>query len=125
MELRQSAEDYLETILILRGRQGRVRSVDVAAEMGFSKPSVSYAMKKLRERGLAEMDESGYITLTPAGQEVASRVYERHEVLAHLFMELGVSEETAMADACKIEHVLSEETFARLRARLARGEGEK
>lgn len=115
MEIHQSAEDYLETILKLKERRGVVRSIDIVNEMQFSKPSVSVAMKKLREHGYVEMDREGYLTLTPAGLEIATQIYERHKLLTKFFMSLGVNEETAAADACKVEHDLSEETFEKIR----------
>ena len=88
-----------------------MRSIDIAAETGFTKPSVSRAMKNLRQSGHILMDEKGYITLTPSGQEVAERIYERHELFSKLLRQIGVSEQTAQADACRIEHVISAETF--------------
>lgn len=115
MELRESAEDYLETILKLKERIGLVRSIDIVNEMQFSKPSISVAMKKLRENGYIEMDHEGYITLTDSGRRIAERIYERHKLLTRFFVYLGVDEKTAAADACKVEHDLSEETFARIR----------
>ncbi|BDF71210.1 DtxR family transcriptional regulator [Oscillospiraceae bacterium] len=115
MKIYESAEDYLEAILSLRERNGMVRSIDIANELHFSKPSVSVAMKKLRESGYIEMDEDGLITLLPPGQEVAQRIYERHRLLTEFFVRLGVGEEVAAADACKVEHDLSEETFQRIK----------
>lgn len=115
MEIHESAEDYLETILILKQRLGEVRSIDIVNEMHFSKPSVSVAMKKLRENGYIEMNKDGYIHLTDLGHKVASNVYERHTLLTKFFTMLGVSEEVASADACKIEHDLSEETFVKIK----------
>ncbi len=115
MKIYASAEDYLEAILSLRLRNGTVRSVDIATELNFSKPSVSVAMKKLRESGYIRMDESGLITLLPPGEEVAQRVYERHRLLTDLFIRLGVSPEQAAADACKVEHDLSVETFSKIK----------
>lgn len=115
MEIHESAEDYLETILILKQRLGEVRSIDIVNEMHFSKPSVSVAMKKLRENGYIEMNKDGYIHLTDLGLEVASNIYERHTLLTKFFTMLGVSEEVASADACKIEHDLSEETFLKIK----------
>ena len=111
MKIHESAENYLETILVLQQRKGSVRSIDIANELEFSKPSVSVAMKKLRENGYIAMDSDGHITLLPAGEAIANKVYERHELLTNFFVQLGVSEETAAADACKGEHVLSQETF--------------
>ncbi len=115
MKIYESAEDYLEAILMLRERLGMVRSIDIVNQLGYSKPSVSVAMKRLRENGYIQMDSDGYITLTPAGLEIASRVYTRHRMLTDFFIQLGVSEETAAADACKIEHDLSEETFQKIK----------
>ena len=115
MKIYESAEDYLEAILSLRERNGMVRSIDIANELHFSKPSVSVAMKKLRESGYIEMDEDGLITLLPPGQEVAQRIYERHRLLTEFFVRLGVGEEVAAADACKVEHDLSEETFPKIK----------
>ncbi|MBQ4051261.1 MAG: metal-dependent transcriptional regulator [Oscillospiraceae bacterium] len=114
MSIYESAENYLETILSLKNKSGSVRSIDIANDLGVSKPSVSIAMKKLREGGYIEMDPEGLITLLPAGMEIALRIYERHRVLTKLFVLLGVSEETAAADACKIEHYLSEETYQKI-----------
>ena len=114
MKIHQSAEDYLETILILRERKGSVRSIDVAGELGFSKASVSVAMKELRETGYVLMDEDGLLSLTESGQRVASRIYARHRLLTEFFVWLGVDEKVAAADACRIEHDISEETFTKL-----------
>lgn len=115
VNLYESAENYLETILTLKQRLGVVRSIDIANELQFSKPSVSVAMKKLRENGYIEMDSEGFITLLPPGEEVARRISERHELLTEFFVRLGVSREVAAADACKIEHDLSEETFQKIK----------
>ena len=115
MEIHESAEDYLETILILKQRLGEVRSIDIVNEMHFSKPSVSVAMMKLRENGYIEMNKEGYINLTDLGHKVASNIYERHTLLTKFFTMLGVSEDIAAADACKIEHDLSEETFIKIK----------
>lgn len=111
MKLYESAEDYLERILVIQKEKGHVRSIDIANDMNFSKPSVSVAMKKLRENGYIIVDENGFITLTELGKEVANKTYERHIVLTNALMKLGVSESNAKADACKIEHDLSEESF--------------
>ena len=116
MHIYESAENYLEAILIIQERRGSVRSIDIANELNFSKPSVSVAMKKLRESGYVEMDADGSITLLPPGEEIAQRIYDRHKLLTRLLMGLGVSEDTAAADACKIEHDLSDETFEKLKA---------
>lgn len=115
MNIYESAENYLETILSLHETQGLVRSIDIANHLHFSKPSVSVAMKKLRESGYIEMDKEGFISLLPAGEEIARRIYERHKLLTQFFIHLGVSPEVAAADACKIEHDLSEETFQKIK----------
>lgn len=114
MNIYKSAEDYLETILMLRDTRGAVRSIDIVHELSFSKPSVSVAMKRLRENGYIEMDVEGYITLLPPGEEIARRIYSRHTVLTRFLVQLGVSPEVAAEDACKIEHDISDETFARI-----------
>ena len=114
MNIHESAEDYLEKILMLQEQKGSVRSIDIAVAMGFSKPSVSVAMKNLRENGYIEVDAEGFITLTPAGHKIAARIYGRHKLLTEFFVRLGVSQETAAVDACKVEHDLSEETFEKL-----------
>ena len=111
----ESKENYLETILILHNRNGDVRSVDIAAEMEFSKPSVSVAMKNIREEGCITVDKNGYITLTESGREIAERVYERHLLFTSWLISLGVSEEIAAEDACRIEHCLSAESFAAIK----------
>ena len=115
MKIYESAENYLEAILSLREQHGTVRSIDIANELRFSKPSVSVAMKKLRESGYIEMDKDGLISLLPAGEEIAVRILERHQLLTRFFIRLGVSPEVAAADACKIEHDLSEETFQKIK----------
>ena len=119
MNIRESGEDYLETILMLCKQQGAARSVDIAAHLGVTKPSVSFAMKKLRESGYILMGDDNRITLTETGEAIACRVLERHTLLTTMLMMLGVSEETARADACKIEHDLSEETFEAIRRHMA------
>lgn len=111
MIINESAENYLETILILSKRLPAVRSVDIANELGFKKPSVSIAMKNLREKEHISVDNSGFITLTSSGREIAEMIYERHLLFSNWLMKLGVSEQTALEDACKIEHVLSRESF--------------
>ena len=116
MKIYQSAEDYLESILTLLEKHGSVRSIDVANDLGVSKPSVSIAMKKLRENDLISMDADGHITLLPEGEAIARQIYERHELLTQFFTRLGVPQEIAAADACKVEHVLSQETFDRIKA---------
>lgn len=120
MRIHESAEDYLEAILMLRERTGAVRAVDIAEELSFSKASVSIAMKKLRENGYVRLDEDGFLVLTPSGEAIASRIYSRHKALTDFFVSLGVGEETAAKDACKVEHDLSQETFEKLLAH-ARG----
>ena len=107
----ESLEDYLETILMLYKSTGQVRSIDIANEMNFTKPSVSVAMKNLREKGYIIMADNGYITLTESGKERAESVLERHTILADLLISVGVNEETAREDDCKVEHDLSEESF--------------
>ena len=107
----ESFEDYLETILMLHKSRGQVRSIDIANEMNFTKPSVSIAMKNLREKGYITMADNGYITLTESGKKRAESVLERHTILADLLISIGVNEETAREDACKVEHDLSEESF--------------
>lgn len=99
---------------MLKERKGFVRSIDIANELDYTKASVSIAMKKLRENGYIEVDAEGFITLTPAGHKIAARIYGRHKLLTEFFVRLGVSQETAAADACKVEHDLSEETFEKL-----------
>ena len=114
MVIHQSAEDYLESILVLKERLGQVRSIDIVNELGYSKPSVSIAMKKLRENGYITMGADGLITLNESGLEIASRVYNRHKTITRMFTLMGVSPETAAEDACKVEHDLSDETFQRI-----------
>ena len=111
MEIRQSAEDYLEAILMIKEKKGYVRSIDVANQLNVSKPSVSYATKRLRENGYITFNEDGMISLTDSGMEIADKIYTRHKVLTDIFRKLGVSDEVAAEDACKIEHDLSPETF--------------
>ena len=115
MHIHQSAEDYLETVLVLRKRSaGRVRSVDIANEMNFSRASVSVAMKQLRENGYITVDKQGYITLTEAGERVAEDTYRRHTLLTELLITIGVDEDTAREDACRIEHHISPLTYEKL-----------
>lgn len=111
MHRNESAEDYLETILILSKCRPVVRSVDIAEEMGFKKPSVSVAMKNLREKNHITVTKEGFIYLTPSGKEIAEMIYERHELLTKWLVKLGVDEKTAAADACRIEHDISKESF--------------
>lgn len=118
--IQESAENYLETILILEHRKGTVRSIDIAAELEFSKPSVSIAMKNLREQGCIVMDTDGLISLTEQGRKIAEGIYERHTLFTEWLKSLGVSEKTAAEDACRIEHVISEETFRAIKKHAAR-----
>ena len=111
MNLQESGQMYLETILILTNEKPNVRSIDVCEHMGFSKPSVSRAIGLLKSGGYILVDKDGYITLTEVGREVAQKIYERHGVLTKLLVSLGVDEETASADACKIEHHISDKSF--------------
>ena len=115
MRIQESAENYLETILIIKKRCGQVRAIDIVNELSFFKPSVSVAMKKLRESGYISMAADGSITLNESGLEVASRVYGRHKTLTQFFVMLGVNPETASEDACKVEHDISNETFSKIR----------
>ena len=115
MNIYESAEDYLERILMIRQEKGVVYSIDIAHALNFSKPSVSVAMKRLRENGYIQMDADNAITLLPPGEEIAQRIYDRHRLLTEFLMQLGVSEENAAADACKIEHDISEESYDRIR----------
>ena len=122
MVIRKSAEDYLESILMLKERLGYVRSIDIVNELGYSKPSVSIAMKKLRENGYIQMAPDGLITLTDSGLSIASHIYDRHKTITRLFVLLGVSPEIAAEDACKVEHDLNEETFRRIQEYVRRAE---
>jgi len=115
MKIYESAENYLETILILSNQHSFVRSIDIANELEFSKPSVSIAMKNLRENGYIETDGDGHITLTESGREIAETMYERHTFLSSWLISLGVNARTAVEDACRIEHVISKESFDKLR----------
>lgn len=115
MNIYESAEDYLEAILMLQERNGVVHSVDIAEEKGFSKASVSIAMKKLRENGYIVMEKSGAIKLLEPGREIAEAIYERHKVLTEFFVKIGVDHDTAAKDACKVEHDLSPVTFEALK----------
>ena len=111
MKIQQSAEDYLETMLILQNKYGYIRSVDIANHLGVTKPSVSYAVKRLRESGYINMESNGPITLTSPGMEIAKRAYERHTALVSFLTLLGVEDELAEEDACQIEHVISNDTY--------------
>lgn len=120
MNIYESAENYLETILILKDKLGPVRSIDIVNELEFSKPSVSVAMKKLRENGYVKMDPDGYITLTDSGMKIAKSVYERHTLLSECLISLGVDEKTAREDACRMEHIISQQTFEKIREHVMR-----
>lgn len=115
MIIKESAENYLEAILSIKKEKGCVRSIDVANDLGVSKPSVSVAMKNFREEGYITVDQNGFLDLTEKGLKIAKSVYERHLVIAKALMAMGVSEETAYKDSCKIEHCISEESFERLK----------
>lgn len=123
MKLLESAENYLESILMLKEQKGSVRSIDVARQMGFSKPSVSRAMGLLRENGYIVVDKEGWIELTQSGLAVASAIYERHCLLSRWLTALGVSAEVAAKDACLMEHDISEETFEKLKAHIEKDMG--
>lgn len=116
MKIQESAENYLETILMLNQKNGTVRSIDIVNQLEYTKPSVSVAMKKLRENGYLEMDSEGYITLTPSGRAIAENMYERHRLLSGYLIALGVDPEIAREDACRIEHVISQQSFEKIRA---------
>lgn len=115
MKIHESAENYLETILVLSKTKGSVRSIDIATELDFSKPSISVAMKNLRENGYILIDEGGHISLTEEGNQIAENILERHTVLSNWLMYLGVDAETAQEDACRVEHVISSQTFERIK----------
>lgn len=119
MKIKESAENYLETILMIKLKKGNVRSIDVANHLNFSKPSVSVAMKHFREEGYICMDSDGSISLTEKGQEIAERMYERHQIIAKALMALGVDESTAYEDSCKIEHDISDQSFNKIKEHLA------
>ncbi|MCL2066454.1 MAG: metal-dependent transcriptional regulator [Treponema sp.] len=115
LNVHESAENYLETILILSHRGERVRSIDIVNELEYSKPSVSVAMKNLRAKGYITVDDEGHITLTGKGRKIAERMYERHVAISDWLISLGVDKKTAVQDACKMEHVLSEKSFSAIR----------
>ncbi len=115
MMIQESGEMYLETILVISGEKKYVRSVDIARRLGYSKPSVSRAMKNLKEEGYIDIDENGHIFLLEKGRAVAARIYERHEVLTKCLISLDVDPKIAEEDACRIEHIISDETFDRIR----------
>ncbi|MDO4571734.1 MAG: metal-dependent transcriptional regulator [Clostridia bacterium] len=111
MKILKSSEDYLEAMLMMQEKHGYIRSVDIAGQLGVTKPSVSYATKRLRENGYITMDGEGLITLSESGMEIARRIYERHKLITAFLIQLGVNERTAREDACRIEHDISDETF--------------
>lgn len=118
MHIYESAENYLEAILVLKNEKGAVRSIDIAQHLKFSKPSVSRAVSQFRENGLILVDKDGWITLTEAGLQIAEHIYERHLCLTEWLLSLGVSPKAAASDACKIEHDISDETFEKLKAHI-------
>lgn len=118
MKIMESAENYLETILVLKSKNGCVRSIDIANELGFTKPSVSIAMKQLRENGYITVAEDGSLNLTEKGTSVAENVLERHNILAKALMAIGVDEETAYSDSCKIEHYISDQSIEKIKQHL-------
>lgn len=118
MKILESAENYLEAIHVLTKEKGQVRAIDIVHYLGFSKPSVSIAMKQLETNGYISRDEDGHITLTEEGNEIAVSIFERHALLTDLFIALGVNEETAIDDACKVEHHISQETFEKLKEKI-------
>ncbi len=120
MKIKESAENYLESILMIKIQKGYVRSIDVANKLNFTKPSVSVAMKNLREDGYISMDPDGGIALTEKGRKIAESVYERHRIIAKALMALGVDEDTAYEDSCKIEHDISELSFTKIKEHLAK-----
>ena len=119
LKIQESAENYLETILVLKNRLGQVRSIDIVNELSFSKPSVSVAMKNLRTNGYIQMDKDGYITLLDKGFSIAQKIYERHTFLTKWLTNLGVDPEVAAKDACRIEHVISSESFEKLKEHMS------
>ncbi|MDO5310916.1 MAG: metal-dependent transcriptional regulator [Clostridia bacterium] len=118
MIIKESAENYLEAILMIKNQKGSVRSIDIANRLGFTKPSVSVAMKGFREEGYIKMGSDGSITLTAKGAEIAERIYERHEIIASALISLGVDKDTAYRDSCKIEHDISSESFEKIKSHL-------
>ena len=121
MKIHESAEDYLEMILVLKRKKGTVRSIDIAREMNFSKPSVSIAMKKLKEEGLITIEEDHEIELTPQGEQIAETIYERHVIISQILMKIGVDDTTAVKEACRIEHVISQDSFEKLKNAVKEG----
>ncbi|HIT33686.1 MAG TPA: metal-dependent transcriptional regulator [Candidatus Faecousia intestinigallinarum] len=119
MHIQESGEMYLETILILSKKRANVRAIDISEEMGYSKPSVSRAMGLLRSGGYVAVDKDGFITLTPSGQALAEKIYERHTLLTRALVSLGVEERIAAEDACRMEHTISDESFAAIKRHLS------
>ena len=115
MQIAESGEMYLESILVLRQQRGQIRAIDIVNHTGYSRPSISRAMSILKKDGFIICDEAGYITLTPQGNDIALRMYERHKFLTKFLVSLGVGEENATLDACKIEHIISEESFLKIK----------
>ena len=118
MKIKESAENYLEAILIIKNKKGFVRSIDIANQLNFTKPSVSVAMKNFREEGYVKIDADGGVSLTAKGLDIAEKIYERHQIIAKALMALGVDENTAYEDSCKIEHDISEISFAKIKEHL-------
>ncbi len=118
MRLQESGEMYLETIFILSKEKNYVRSIDVCEYMGYSKPSISRAVSVLRNNGYVDMDDRGYLSLTDSGRSIAEKIYERHQVLSRILQDLGVDEKSAVEDACRIEHVISDTSFAAIKAHI-------
>lgn len=125
MKIQKSSEDYLEAMLMMQEKHGFIRSIDIAEQLGVTKPSVSYAVKRLRENGYITMDSDSHITLTDSGMEIAQRMYARHKLLTEFFIRLGVDKDIAREDACRVEHDLSDDTFAAICAHVKRGLPEK
>lgn len=125
MNKNQSAEDYLESILIIQERQGNARSIDVAYELGVTKPSVSVAMKKLREQGMITFDDNGFIAFTDEGRKLAKKVYDKHKLLTKALIAIGVNQKTAAEEACLIEHVISDTTYKCIKAFIKKTEAAK
>lgn len=125
MPMQESGEMYLETIYVLSQKSSQVRAIDVGEHMGFSKPSVSRALGILKDEGLVFTDDRGFVNLTEEGEKKASGIYERHQVLTKLLMDIGVDEETATEDACRIEHYISDKTFAAIKAKIRKCDTEK
>ena len=123
MKILRASEDYLEAMLMMKEKHGYIRSIDVAEQLGVTKPSVTYTTKRLRENGYITMDRDGLITLTDSGMEIAAQMLDRHRTLSQFLMALGVDEKTALQDACKIEHDISQQTFEAICAHAKKGQG--